>query len=945
MPKTRVPAKNEVRADKKPSRTAKKHFVLKTADMLLTQILKDIGEQDPSSPQARSAFLALLKTTLSETREQAERDLLNNRRGLKCAQNLSLAEDQIIVAIHRFATEHVFKDQDISPASAICIAAVGGYGRATLAPGSDIDLLFILPAKQDRHMEIVTEYVLYMLWDLGQKVGHAVRTMDECLAMAKTDMTIRTATLESRYLVGDREIFDTLGQRFKKEIIAGTGPEFIDAKLAERDVRHESLGNTRYVVEPNIKDGKGGLRDLNTLFWIGKYFYSVKENRELVAKGVFSQSELRVFEKAEDFLWSVRCHLHFVTGRAEEKLHFDMQPELARRLGFADRAGMLSVERFMKRYFLVAKDVGDLTRLFCASLEFDHAKQPDLLGRFLDNWRKGTRKIRNETDFVVERGRINMAGEDVFARDPVNLIKIFWLAAREDILFHPEALKLIGRSLGLITKQVREDAEANRYFVDILTNPKSAERILRRMNESGVLGKFVPEFGRIVALMQFNMYHHYTVDEHLIRSVGVMAGIINGEYRHELPLTHELLPTLNDTRLLFIALFLHDIAKGRPEDHSIAGEKIARKLCPRFGLSPSETETVAWLIRYHLIMSEVSQSRDIQDPETAQSFGELVQSPARLALLMILTACDIRAVGPGVWTGWKGSLLRSLYYATEPLLSGGHSQVNQSERVEQIKSKLVESFDSSWSDDEIKNYMARHYYSYWLHTDHKLLLEHANMIKTADDNGQPFAGHSTVKAFEGITEISFYTPDHPRLLSWIAAACTLCDASIVGAHISSLRDGHALDTFRLRRVFSVDEDETIRANRVIETVKQLIAGTRRIPEDLGANSRFNKRLKPFKLPPDVQISNGLSKKFTVIEISGLDRTGLLYDLTRELADLNLSIGSAHIGTYGEKAVDVFYVTDLTGAKISSKARQNRVTERLLQILSPQKKAAVSPAKQ
>ncbi|MCF6302200.1 MAG: [protein-PII] uridylyltransferase [Devosiaceae bacterium] len=940
MPKIKVPQ------DKSAKATAKKrHFVLKTAKQLLTQILAQTDGHDPASPQIRSAFLALLKSTLLVAKQQAELDLLDTRRGLKCAQNLSLAEDEIIIAIHRFATEHIFQNEIVPDTPAICIAAVGGYGRATLAPGSDIDLLFILPAKQDKLMESITEYVLYMLWDLGQKVGHAVRTMDECLAMAKTDMTIRTATLESRFLAGDNTIFQTLGERFEKEIIVGTGPEFIDAKLAERDVRHESLGNTRYVVEPNIKDGKGGLRDLNTLFWIGKYFYSVKSNRELVDKGVFSRAELRVFEKAEDFLWSVRCHLHFVTGRAEEKLHFDMQPELAKRLGFSDRAGMLSVERFMKRYFLVAKDVGDLTRLFCASLEFDHAKQPDLLGRFLDNWRKGTRKIRNEKDFVVERGRINMVDKRVFARDPVNLIKIFWLAAHEDILFHPEALKQIGRSLALITRQVRDDPEANRLFVDILTNPKSAERILRRMNESGVLGKFVPEFGRIVALMQFNMYHHYTVDEHLIRSVGVMAGIINGKYKQELPLTHELLPTLNDTRLLFIALFLHDIAKGRPEDHSIAGEKIARKLCPRFGLSPSETETVAWLIRYHLIMSEISQSRDIQDPETAQSFGELVQSPARLALLMILTACDIRAVGPGVWTGWKGSLLRSLYYATEPLLSGGHSQVNQSERVARIKKNLVASLADSWPETEIDNYLARHYDSYWLHTDHKLLLEHAKMIKGADDREQQFSGHCTVKAFEGITEISFYTPDHPRLLSWIAAACTLCDASIVGAHISSLRDGYALDTFRLRRVFSVDEDETIRANRVIETVKQLIAGTKRIPDDLGANSKFNKRLKPFKLPPDVQISNGLSKKFTVIEISGLDRTGLLYDLTRELADLNLSIGSAHIGTYGEKAVDVFYVTDLTGAKISSKARQNRVTERLLNILASQKKTAAFSAKQ
>lgn len=827
-------------------------FELKSSEEILAQLLKKIGDNDPASPDSRNLFLQLLKGELARARKTTEIDLLANRRGIKCAQNLSFTEDEIIRSILTFAVDHVFKYPCQQGPHQICIAAVGGYGRATLAPGSDIDLLFILPTQPCNHCKATIEYVLYMLWDLGQKVGHAVRTMNECVSMAKTDMTIRTATLESRFLSGNIELFKILVERFKVEIIAGTGPQFIDAKLSERDARHEVMGNTRYVVEPNIKDGKGGLRDLNTLFWIGKYFYAVNSNAELVKKGVFTRSELHVFEKAEDFLWSVRCHMHFLTGRAEEKLHFDIQPELARRLDFADRAGMLSVERFMKRYFLVAKDVGDLTRLFCASLEFAHAKQPDLLGRFLLNWKKGTRAIDGETDFVVERGRINTVNTKVFANNPINLIRIFWVASREDILFHPEALKQISRSLGLITTSLRNDKEANQLFLEILTNHKSTERILRRMNESGVLGKFVPEFGKIVALMQFNMYHHYTVDEHLIRSIGVMAGIVGGKYRDELPLTHELLPTLSDTKLLFVALFLHDIAKGRKDDHSIAGEKVARKLCPRFGLSPSETETVAWLIRYHLIMSEIAQSRDIQDPETAQSFAQLVQSPNRLALLMILTACDIRAVGPGVWTGWKGSLLRSLYYATEPLLSGGHSKTDHKQRLAEVKSSLEKdllALDTGWSKKVIKAYISRHYPPYWLRTDPALQVEHAIMVEEADRTGKDFAGNYSIKAFEGITEVSFYTADHPRLLSCIAAACTLCDASIVGAHISSMRDGHALDTLRLRRSFNSDEDEKIRAVRVIKMVKQLLIGAKTIPKNLGVNSRFNNRLKPFKLPP------------------------------------------------------------------------------------------------
>ncbi|MBU1333474.1 MAG: [protein-PII] uridylyltransferase [Alphaproteobacteria bacterium] len=919
-----------VEAEAKPRKPL---FALKSAETILGELDAAIGDEAPKSGAARAIVLAHIRKTLAEARSQAEAELLATGKGTRCAQNLSAAQDEIITAVHLFATRRVYPVDNPSGAEAIALSAVGGYGRGTLAPGSDIDLLFILPYKQTPWGEQVTEYILYMLWDLGQKVGHAVRSVDESLRMARADMTVRTATLEARFLTGDRALFDSLVHRFETEIMPRTGPEFIAAKMAERDERHKLMGNTRYVVEPNIKDGKGGLRDLNTLFWIGKYFYQVKTSHELVGKGVLSGAEYRLFSRAEDFLWAVRCHLHFVTHRAEEKLTFDVQPELAERMGYVQRVGMLGVERFMKRYFLVAKDVGDLTRIICASLEFNHAKDMDLVGRVLAPFRQGRSKIKGEPDFVLDTGRLNIASADVFEKDPVNLIRMFLVAGREQLLFHPDAIKHIARSLRLIDNKLRNDPKANEHFLAILTAPQSVERILRQMNESGVLGRFVPDFGKIVALMQFNMYHHYTVDEHLIRAVGVMGEIANGGLRDQLPLTHELLPQLNDTRLLYVALFLHDIAKGRPEDHSIAGARIARRLCPRFGLSPAETDTVAWLIEYHLLMSEIAQARDIQDPETAKAFADVVQSPQRLALLMILTACDIRAVGPGVWTGWKGSLLRALYYATEPLLSGGHSQVTQSDRIETARRDLATALEA-WPQAEVEAYVARHYDHYWLRAEPELQVEHARMIRHADQSGEGFAGSIRVKAFEGITEVSFYTPDHPRLLSLIAGACTMQDASIIGAQIFSTRDGHALDTFRLRRSFTSDEDEKVRATRIIDTVKQLLQGKRQILIDLGKESRHNKRLKPFALPAQVTVSNALSEKFTVIEVSGLDRMGLLHSLTHAISDLNLTIGSAHIGTYGEKAVDVFYVTDLTGQKIMSKPRQRKIHDALMGVFHP-----------
>ncbi len=517
-----------VEADSRPKKPL---FAARSAPDLLAGVRLALGTESARTPAGRAIMLAHMRGALAEARQAAEAELVAHGHGTRCAMNLAAAQDEIIRAIHLFAVREVYPVENPSGAEMISIAAVGGYGRGTLAPGSDIDLLFILPYKQTPWGEQVTEYILYMLWDLGQKVGHAVRSVDECIRMARSDMTVRTATLEARYLTGDEALFNALVTRFDSEIVPRTGPEFIAAKMAEREDRHKQMGNTRYLVEPNIKDGKGGLRDLNALFWIGKYFYRVKTGAELVGKGVFSAEEYRLFQRAEDFLWAIRCHLHFMTGRADEKLTFDVQPELAARLGFADRAGMLGVERLMKRYFLVAKDVGDLTRIFCTSLEFNHGKTPELpgiVGIVLGPFRRGRVRIKGETDFVVDSGRLNIAAPDVFQKNPVNLIRCFLLAGQQDLLFHPDTIKEIRRSLRLIGHDLRNDTQANACFLSILTDPLSVERILRAMNESGVLGRFVPEFGKIVALMQFNMYHHYTVDEHLIRAVGVMAEIANG---------------------------------------------------------------------------------------------------------------------------------------------------------------------------------------------------------------------------------------------------------------------------------------------------------------------------------------------------------------------------------------------------------------------------------
>jgi [protein-PII] uridylyltransferase len=746
-------------------------------------------------------------------------------------------------------------------------------------------------------------------------------------------MTVRTAILEARYLLGDRKLFDELVTRFDKSIVQNTASDFVAAKLAEREERLRKAGQSRYLVEPNVKDGKGGLRDLHTLFWIGKYVYRVRSVGELVDCGVFDHDELRMFRRCEDFLWSVRCHLHFVSNRPEERLSFDIQREIAVRLGYTSRPGMRDVERFMKHYFITAKHVGDLTAILCAALEESQAKTAPGLGRMLAKFkpRKGRLRLSESDDFVVDNNRINTADPEVFQRDPVNLIRIFHLAQKHNLAFHPDAMRVATRSLRLIDRKVQEDTEANRLFLDILTSVNDPETVLRRMNEAGVLGAFVPAFGRVVAMMQFNMYHHYTVDEHLLRCIGIINDIERGG-NEEYSLANDLVRTIQPRHreLLRVALFLHDIAKGRVEDHSIAGARIARRFCPRLGFSHAETELVAWLIEVHLVMSTVAQSRDLSDRKTIENFAAIVQSLEQLKLLTILTTADIRAVGPGVWNSWKAQLLRTLYYETEPVLTGGFSEIDRQRRVEIAKAEFRTEL-KDWTPAEIDAYIARHYPAYWLKVDLPHKLAHARFLRAAAATGTKLAIEHAFDPARGVTELTVIAPDHPRLLSIVAGACAASGANIVDAQIYTTTDGLALDTIAVTRAFEQDEDEGRRAARIAETLEKALKGEVALPEIIARKGPAKGRLKAFAIEPEVHINNEWSNRYTVVQISGLDRPGLLYEMTSTLSKLNLNIASAHIATFGERVVDVFYVTDLLGAKIASPTRQAAIKRALRQI--------------
>jgi [protein-PII] uridylyltransferase len=899
----------------------------------LRRDLTALARAESDQGKLRKSALALIKSQFHGARERVrERTESGTISGLVAAHALSDLQDLTIQVLYDFATKHFYYAQNPTQAEKLAVVATGGYGRGLLAPGSDVDLLFVRPFKQTAWGESVIEFMLYMLWDLGLKVGHATRSLGECVRLAKQDITVSTAILETRFLWGNEDLYEELRTRYWGEVATGSGQDFVEAKLAERGERHSRQGESRYLVEPNIKDGKGGLRDLQTLYWIGKYLYHVEDAADLIKHNVFTHDEYKLFQKSEAFLWDVRCHLHYCVGRAEERLSFDVQPELAKRMGFMGDSPQRAVEQFMRAYFLVAKDVGDLTRIFCAALEEQNKKHKPSLTNLLP----GFLKPRTGTeDFYVENGRLN-AKLNVFKNDPVNLIRIFHVADAKGVDVHPHALRTITRSLDLITDEVRANPDANRLFLDILTSRRDPERALHRLNESGVLGRFVPDFGRIVALMQFNMYHHFTVDEHLIRAIGNVAAIERGEHRHDHPLSTEIVKRVKSRETLYCAMLLHDIAKGMPGDHSDEGAEIAHRLCPRWGLTPGDTEDVAWLVKNHLLMSDVAQRRDIADPKTVRDFVEAVQTPEMLRLLLVLTVADIRAVGPGVWNGWKGQLLRELYHEAEAAMTGGDISPARAARIGSAKRALEERLGDLAPEARARA-VSRHYDAYWLAFDTDIQERHARLMAGADAKGELLALSVESNAFRAISDVVIYTPDHPGLFSTLAGAIAVSGGSIADAKAFTTTDGFALDVFSVQDAEGGPFGDGARTERLRRAIAKTLAGEM-LPRRALAKRKPKKRATAFQVRPRVNFDNDASAIATVVEVEGLDRPGLLYDVTHAIFESGLSISSAMVATYGERAADAFYVRDGFGHKITHPDRIARVKERLLKALQSESRA-------
>ncbi len=871
----------------------------------------------------RGKLVSLLKELKSKGFDRISFELRKNPlKARKAISSYAFLTDCLVTSAWKFATEIQFPSHNPTEAEKLSIISVGGYGRREMAPFSDVDLLFLTPYKMTPWSENVIETVLYLLWDLKLKVGHSSRSIKDCLRLGSDDYTIRTAMLEHRFVCGDINLASQLNEKLWKNLFSGTAKDFISAKLIERENRHEKHGQ-RYMVEPNVKEGKGGLRDLQSLYWIAKYVYQTQNISDLVDLNVFRSDEYLQFEQAEEFLWAVRCQMHHLADRAIEQLSFDLQVEVASAMGYHDSRDQRAVEIFMQDYFRHATRVGDLTRIFLTSLEAVHAKDEPLLERIFK------RKPKIDNNYIVIHNRLAIKSEKEFLTNPINLLKLFSEALRTGLLIHPNAMRLVSANLAMVNNEFRASTEAQQIFLELLLKHGNPERALRRMNELGFLAKFIPEFEPIVAMMQFNMYHSYTVDEHTIQCLKTLAQIEKGELVEELPIASSILKDGVNRKVIYIALLLHDIGKGRSDDHSILGAKIAKQVSPRLGLNKQETETVEWLVRYHLLMSDMAQKRDISDPRTVRDFAKAVQSVNRLNLLTVLTVCDVRSVGPDTWNNWKATLIRQLYAETKAILEQGAEALNRENRMTEAKKALREKL-SEWDNKDIKIETGRHYPPYWQGFQVDAQFAFAKLLRNL--GADEIKIELTPDTDRDATRICFALSDHPGIFSRLAGALALVGANVVDARSYTSKDGFATAAFWIQDGDGSPYNQA-RFSRLRRMIEKTLSGEVITREAIKERDKFKKREKAFKVPTSITFDNEGSEIYTIIEVDTRDRPGLLFDLTRTLANMNVYIASAVIATYGEQVVDSFYVKDMFGLKFHSESKQKKLEQNLRQAIT------------
>ena len=898
---------------------------------LIEKIESALSKKD-SSKSLKQNLLPILKTFIDNNNANIKDLFMENKDGFYSGELRAKAIDAVILSTFDVVNTYAFPIANPTKADKLSIIAVGGYGRGNLAPGSDIDILILTPYKITPRIEQIVETLLYILWDLKLKVGYAIRSLEDNISKAKLDNTICTALLDARLISGDQDLWIQFNSVFKLEILNKLKEKYFYEKIKERDVRHKKMGDSRYLLEPNIKEGKGGLRDLNTIRWIISFLYQGNSAKEYLSLGLMTNKEASFYNKAEKYFMTLRSMMHYYSKNNSDRLTFDLQLSIAEKLGYKSHSGSTPIERLMKHYYLFAKDVGYLTKSVLENIENNNFKtDKSFFKKLVFNIKKNKNGV-----FEFYGNSIHLAKTEKNI-EPLDIFRAYDFSAKYDLSLSNDLINIIKLNIRKVDT-LRNSKKANTFFINVLTNINNSEKVLRSMSEIGLLGRFIPDFQKVVARVQHDMYHTYTVDEHTINAIGILRKIDNGELKSKFDLASEVIKKIVSKKVLYIALFLHDIAKGRGGDHSILGGEVAQNLCPRFGLNADETETVVWLVENHLLMSQVAFKRDLQDPNTIIDLKKKIQSPELLKLLYVLTVADITAVGPEIWNSWKDNLLKIVYNETLMEINGGGDIKSRTVVEDTAKTKLRNSL-SDWSDQEFEKYINRFFSYYWTNINSDVHLHHAKLIRDADSKDLKIKIDIENLDDQGVTEISIYTQDHLGLFARTCAGLALAGTSVQDARIVTTKDGMTVNTFLIRSAnsFSFIEDKN-RISTLEDTIRKTISEERdpKILIKEFKSIQIPSRKDSFIIEPRVLIDNLSSKTHTLIEINSKDKIGLLHTLASELFLMGLHISTARISTYGVRVVDVFYIKNMTGGKITEKDKIDVIKSKLMKAINEHK---------
>jgi [protein-PII] uridylyltransferase len=881
----------------------------------------DMGKA--SFAEKRPLYLAASKHFLNHYREEIKQLHRSCASGEEVVRAVTAMSDTLIIKLfHSIIGDlhHAGKARE-----KLTLVAIGGYGRGELNPYSDIDLMFLYKGRDSRQVEDIAQKLLYFLWDMRLDVGYSVRTLKDCAEMANSDTTVKTALVDARYLIGSRSLYGDFQKIMLTQILSKGSDSFIEEKVQEMRARREKYGSTVYTLEPNIKEGEGGLRDLHTTLWVAKIRYKIYVPRELIIKGIISEAELADYNSSLSYLWRIRNELHYLCGRKNDQMTFDAQTRMAEFFGYADRGKVLAVEDFMRDYYLHAMKVKNFTSMFITKCTWREESSMKILGYLI-------RRPIGEGLFII-KGELVIPDETVVSKDPGLLMKVFEYSQKHGVSLHLKTEALVRNNLDQINDKFRRNREVNASFFNILRSEKGLGETLQLMHELEFLNRFIPEFEKLYCKVQHDIYHIYTVDIHSLFAVGEIAGLWRGEHGADLPLLTQLANEVDKRELLILAVLLHDMGKGEGGGHADKGAAMVPTIARRMGLSREDTERLEFLIKNHLLFAHIAQRRDLHDEKMIIQLARQMEKSENLKMLYLLTYADIKAVGPDVWTEWKALLLQELYEKAFEVLERGDFRLEaRSERVKKVKRKVIEILGDEFAAELVKEELKAMAIRHLLSNAPSILAEHVRIMLSLGDNSMVTRiAHETEG---GYTNYTICTLDVSGLFSKITGVMAANGMNILGAQIHTSTNGKVLDVLQVNSPQGFVITDESRWNKLSDDMRQVLEGKVRVSTLVEKRHRptlLTEKPKP-RFPTRVEIDNEVSADYTVIDVYTHDKVGLLYQITSTLTKLGLYIGVSKISTKVDQVADVFYVKDIFGHKITNEKKLVEIRECLVKAI-------------